>query len=207
MWFKSTKKKERVALLSQWSNEIASGQVRVLFLDECHWVWGDISGYAWSRRNHRVDVPIASTRERQTYYGALDYLTKQVVVQEYSAGNAVNTVAFLKYLQSLYDPSRRLIIWDGVNYHRCAMMRAFLAQVNAGLPSEQSSITCVRLAPRAPEQNPIEDVWLQAKQFIRKSARLCHRFWAVKLLFKLATHCQTFTFARASIYGYCSCSI
>ncbi|WP_430688095.1 IS630 family transposase [Leptolyngbya sp. AN03gr2] len=191
--------------MSQWRSEIASGHVRVLFLDECHLVWGDVSGYAWSRRNQRVDVPIASTRERQTYYGALDYLTKQVVVQEYSAGNEVNTVAFLKYLQSCYDPSTRLIIvWDGVNYHRSAMMQEFLAQVNAGLSSEQWNITCVRLAPRAPEQNPIEDVWLQAKQFIRKYARLCHRFWAVKLLFKLATHCQTFTFARAFMYGYCS---
>ena len=86
-------------------------------------------------------------------------------------------------------------------------MREFLAQVNAGLPSEQWKITCVRLAPRALEQNLIEDVWLQAKQFIRKYARLCHRFWAVKLLFKLAAHCQTFTFDRAFMYGYCSCPI
>lgn len=64
-------------------------------------VWGDISGYGWSRRNQRVDVPIPSLRDRQTYYGALDYLTKRFVVQEYNAGNEDNTVAFLKDLQSL----------------------------------------------------------------------------------------------------------
>lgn len=177
-------------------------------MDECHLVWGDISGYGWSRRHQRVDVPIASLRDRQTYDGALDYLTKRFVVQEYSAGNEDNTVAFLKYLQSLSDPSTRLlIIWDGVIYHRSAVVREFWAHVNAGLPQHQWKITCVRLAPRAPEQNPVEDIWLQAKQFVRKYARWCQRFWAVKRLFNLATHCQTFLFAKAFMSGYCSCSI
>src|SRR4028118_2025134 len=97
-------------LLVNWRDQIASGQVRVMFLDECHLLWGDISGYGWSRRNQRVDVQVKSTRERQTYYGALDYLTKRFIVNEYSAGNEDNTVAFLKYLQSFYDESTRLMI-------------------------------------------------------------------------------------------------
>lgn len=197
-----------MALLLKWRAEIASGQVRVMFLDECHLLWGDISGYGWSRRNQRVDIPIKSTRERQTYYGALDYLSKRFFVQEYSAGNEVNTVAFLKYLQSLGDASARLvIIWDGASYHRSALIQQFLSQVNAGLPSEQWKVTCVRLAPNAPEQNPVEDVWLQARQFIRKFARLAQQFWSVKLLFKLVTHCQIFAFAKAFMYGYCSSPI
>lgn len=87
-------------LLLKWRGEIASGQVRVMFLDECHLLWGNISGYGWSRRSQRVDVKVKSTHERQTYYGALDYLSKRFVVNEYSAGNEDNTVAFLKYLQS-----------------------------------------------------------------------------------------------------------
>ncbi len=90
-----------------------------MFLDECHLVWGDVCGYGWSRRNQRVDIEVKSTKERQTYYGALDYLTKSFVVHEYSAGNEDNTIAFLKYLQSCYEKSTRLIvIWDGVSYHR-----------------------------------------------------------------------------------------
>lgn len=190
-----------MALLLKWRSEIASGQVRVMFLDECHLLWGDVSGYGWSRRNHRVDVAVKSTRERQTYYGALDYLTKSFVVHEFSAGNEDNTIAFLNYLQSLCDDSTRLvIIWDGATYHRSAGIQEFLTRVNGSLPPEQWRITCIRLAPNAPEQNPVEDVWLQAKQFIRK-------FSSVKLLFKLVTHCQTFAFAKAFMYGYCSCPI
>lgn len=79
-------------LLVQWRAEIASGPVRVMFLDECHLLWGDICGYGWSRRNQRVDIEVKSTKQRQTYYGALDYLTKNFVVQEYSAGNEDNTI-------------------------------------------------------------------------------------------------------------------
>ena len=134
-----------------------------MFLDECHLLWGDISGYGWSRRNERVDVEVKSTRERQTYYGALDYLTKNFIVNEYSAGNEDNTVAFLKYLQSFYDESTRLvIIWDGASYHRSAVVQEFLTQMNGALSPEQWKITCIRLAPNAPEQNPVEDVWLLA---------------------------------------------
>lgn len=192
----------------QWRSEIASGQVRVMFLDECHLVWGDISGYGWSRRNQRVDIAVKSTRERQTYYGALDYLTKRFVVQEYGAGNQDNTIAFLQYLQSLQEPSTRLIIiWDGARYHRSALIQQFLSQVNAGLLPIEWKITCIRLAPNAPQQNPVEDIWLQAKQFLRRYACLSKKFRSVKLLFQLLTPLQTFTFAKAFMSGYCSSPI
>lgn len=182
--------------------------MRVLFVDECHLLWGDVSGYGWSRRNQRVDVEVKSTKARQTYYGAMDYLSKQVVVQAYDAGNQENTVAFLQYLQSLSEPGTRLvIIWDGVIYHRSARVQAFLMQHNGGVSPEDWQITCIRLAPHAPQQNPIEDVWLQGKRFIRKYARLCKRFESVKLLFELEIHCQTFAFAKAFMYGYCSSPI
>jgi transposase len=195
-------------LMLKWRAEIASGQVRVLFLDECHLVWGDVSGYGWSRRNQRAEVEVKSTRERQTYYGGLDYLTKSFVVHEYSAGNEDNTVEFLKYLQSLYEESTRLIlIWDGASYHRSEKVREFLTEVNGSLPPEAWKITCIRLAPNAPEQNPVEDIWLQAKQFIRKFSRLCKKFKSVKLLFQLFTHFQTFAFPKAFMYGFCSCPI
>ncbi len=55
---------------------------RVIMIDECHLLWGDILGYAWGRTDERIEIPIKNERERQTYYGAFDYQTKEFIVQE-----------------------------------------------------------------------------------------------------------------------------
>ena len=59
----------------------------------------------------------------------------------------------------------------------------FLAEVNKDLPASEWKITCEKFAPNDPDQNPVEDVWLQAKNFLRKYWRLCRSFKAVKWLF------------------------
>ena len=188
-------------LLTRWRSQIATGHVRVLLIDECHLLWGDVCGYVWGKTNQRIEVPIASERQRQTYYGAFDYSSKQFYVQAHDAGNTENTIAFLKYLRSLDEQARLLIIWDGASYHRSHQLRQFLAEAIAGLPPEHWNIECIRFAPHAPEQNPVEDIWLQAKQFIRKFFMLCKSFAAVKYLFELVTHQQCFTFKKAFMYG------
>lgn len=62
---------------------------------------------------------------------------------------------------------RLLIVWDGVSYYR---LKVYLAQVNDGLAEDEWRIHCVRFAPNDPTQNPIEDVWLQAKTWLRGQA-------------------------------------
>ena len=58
-----------------------------------------------------------------------------------------------------------------------------------------------RFAPNAPEQNPVEDIWLSAKRFIREFYHLCKSFSTVKRLFELVTHRQTFDFPKLFMYG------
>ncbi len=91
----------------RWRTQIATGQVRVLLIDECHLLWGDACGYVWGKTNQRIEVPIASERQRQTYYGAFDYGSKQFYVQAYDALNTDNTIAFLKYLRSVDQQARK----------------------------------------------------------------------------------------------------
>ena len=38
--------------------------------------------YTWKRTDKRIDIPIKSEFEIQTYYGALDYRTKEFIVKE-----------------------------------------------------------------------------------------------------------------------------
>lgn len=85
----------------------------------------------------------------------------------------------LNYLRSLDRQARLLVIWDGASYHRSHQLREFLATVNAGLPFEDWKIECIRFAPHAPEQNPVEDIWLLAlpvhSQILHVVQILCHR--------------------------------
>ena len=76
-----------------------------------------------------------------------------------------------------------------------------LESVNLGLDESNWKITCIRFAPNAPQQNPIEDIWLQAKRFLRECYHLCKSFGVVKYLFELVTHRQSFDFPKLFTYG------
>ena len=170
-------------------------------IDECHLLWGDACGYVWGKTSERIEIPITNEKERQTYFGALNYQTNQFFVQGYDAGNSENTVLFLKYLEGLNPEKRILIFWDGASYHRFGKTRDYLGEINKDLNRSEWWITCELFAPNAPEQNPVEDIWLQAKRFIREYWCLCKTFPIVKMLFILATHCQFFNFDKVNMYG------
>ena len=92
------KKKEIKEKLSDWQFEIENETLTVFMIDECHLLWGDMIGYAWGKTNMRIKVPIKNEKERQTYYGALDYKTKEFIIKAYPVGNTENTIAILNRL-------------------------------------------------------------------------------------------------------------
>jgi transposase len=173
----------------------------VFFLDECHLLWGDICGYVWGKKKERIEVPVLNERQKQTYYDALNLYTQKFLVKAYDKGNSESTIAFLQYLLAQCPQSRIALIWDGASYHRSQEVRAYLESVNQELDELDWKITCIRFAPNAPQQNPVEDVWLQAKRFIREFYHLCKSFFAVKRLFELVTHHQLFDFPKVFMYG------
>ncbi|NEQ28464.1 MAG: hypothetical protein F6K28_57720 [Microcoleus sp. SIO2G3] len=118
-----------------------------------------------------------------------------------------NTVTFIKHLRQQRPGKRLVLIWDGASYHKSEEMKALLANVNAGQDAEKWQLRCILFAPNAPEQNPVEDVWLQAKNFIRKYWLLCQSFAVVKWLFKFFTHHQRFEFPKLEQYTKCSSTI
>jgi putative transposase len=74
------------------------------------------------------------------------------------------------------------LIWDGASYHKYGEFRDFLLELNGNKKPDNWSITCILFAPNAPQQNPVEDIWLQAKNFLRKYWYLCRSFKIVKFL-------------------------
>ncbi len=176
--------------------------MRVLFQDECHVLSGDILGYLWGKTDQRISLPIINQRERCTYYGALDLLSRQVLVQAQEKGNTVCTVAYLRWLLAQFPNQRLLIFWDGASYHRSQGLREFLAEVNAGLAPEQWRIQCVNFAPNDPRQNPIEDAWLQAKTWLRRRVSgLRPAFKGMCALFEQFFRLERLDFPKVHMYG------
>jgi transposase len=159
-------------LLASRREDIETGLLRVLLLDECHLLWGDSIGYVWGRTDQEISIPISNERNKQTYYGAVDYLDKNLLLKTYDTANSKNTIDYLSYLLKESPNQQLLIFWDGASYHRSKEIQNFLASINQGLPLEQWKIYCVHFAPNCPSQNPIEDVWLQAKTWVRRFCAL-----------------------------------
>jgi putative transposase len=148
---------------------------------------------------------IAVTRSAvvtRSYFGALNYQTKQFHAQDYESGDGKSTVKFIKYLQNKYKERRIILIWDGASYHRYGEFRDYLSSVNYDKEPKNWSITCILFAPNAPEQNPVEDIWLQAKNFLRKYWYLCKSFKIIKFLFEFFTKEHKFDFPKIHQYTY-----
>jgi len=139
---------------------------------------------------------MTNQKQRQTYYGALDYGNKEFLVQLYKTGDSSNTISFLKYLMKKRPHSRLTIIWDGASYHKSQEFREYLDLVNKGKLPEKWQINSILFAPNAPEQNPVEDIWLQAKNLLRKFAYRCKSFAIVKRLFVFFLNRQIFGFPK-----------
>jgi transposase len=73
-------------------------------------------------------------------------------------------------------------------------------EINEGISTSNWLITCALFAPNAPQQNPVKDVWLQAKNFLRKYWHLCRSFKAIKILFDLFANEQKFNFPKVHLY-------
>jgi len=173
-----------------------------LFLDECHLLHGDLTGYVWGQSERRIEVPITNEKDRQTYFGALNYQSKQFHVQSYPSGDGKSTVKFIKHLQNKYKKRRIILIWEGASYHKYGEFRDYLSSVNSDKEPSNWSITCILFAPNSPQQNPVEDIWLPAKNFLRKYWYLCRSFKIIKFLFEFFTKEHKFDFPKIHQYTY-----
>lgn len=88
-------------MLASNREEIESGRLRVLLIDECHLLWGDLTGYIWGKTDREIAVKVINERDKQTYYGAVDYLNGKLLVKAYKAGNSDNTIDYLRFTKPL----------------------------------------------------------------------------------------------------------
>lgn len=188
------KREEIQQKIEDRQDEIENGQLVVFAQDECHLLWGDTIGHVWGRRNERIEIPMQNAKKRQTYYGALNLYNQDFFLTPHERGNGTHTVLFLQELQARHPDQKLVIIWDGASYHRCAEVQSYLETVNHGLVEKDWKITCWLFAPNAPDQNPVEDVWLRGKNFLRK------RFYENKTFHQVKT--SFFNFLNQRIFDF-----
>jgi DDE superfamily endonuclease len=100
-------------------------------------------------RGEPIEVPLTNQKQRQTYYGALNFLTREFHLKAFPAGNSQHTQSYLQWLQELYPGKQLLLLWDGASYHRDGALQEFLAHVNQGLDEG------FRRSPLAPHAVPL----------------------------------------------------
>ena len=54
----------------------------VFIINEFSLLCRDILGFTWVKTDERIEIVMKNEKEKQTYYGALDYQTKEFIVQE-----------------------------------------------------------------------------------------------------------------------------
>ena len=93
-------------------------------------------------------------------------------------------MAFVNELKRRHPEEKLMLIWDGASYHRGEKIKELLSDYNKNLSRKEWVIICERFASYAPEENPVEGIWLQGKNFLRRFYYLCKSFKIVKRLFE-----------------------
>ena len=139
-------------------------------------------------------------RQRQTYYGFVNLLDKQFQVYEYQQGNGIHTIDFLKKVREVFKDKQIWMLWDGTTYHKGQEVKDYLAQLNEGLEEKDWKIQLIEFEKNAPEQNPVEDIWLKGKNFLRRNFYKFTSFAKVRKGFREFLNHNTFQFSKYQGY-------
>ena len=90
----------------------------------------------WGKASIRIEIPIKNEKQRQSYYGAINYYTGKVIFNKYPQGNTENTIRFIKYFKQINSEAKRGTIWDGATYHYSQEFRQYLEKVNQSKPEK-----------------------------------------------------------------------
>jgi transposase len=195
-------------VLEAKKEDIQAGKYAVYAIDEVHLLEKDLISKLWGDRKERLTIALENEKNRQTYYGALNVLEPELYLAAFPRGNGEHTVQFLKQLMTNIPTDKKILIfWDGAGYHKGKEVKKFLAEVNQEKPEEQWRITCYFLPPYAPQENPIEAVWLQLKNLLRKCYRFGKSFYIIKRLFQMFADYKLFNFPNMEKHDIFSCII
>jgi transposase len=123
----------------------------ICFIDGVHPTHNTQPAYGWIKKGVRKEIASNSGRSRLNLSGAIDILSKKLIVREDETLNAASTIAFFEAIVDAY-PSMKIVhvFCDNAKYYRNKEVQKYL---------EQSKIKLHFLLPYSPNLNPIERLW------------------------------------------------
>lgn len=125
-----------------------------------------ITRRAWLTRGERTVVKVNRTREAQSFIGFLNQKSFACETYRMAWQNQEEVLkAFDAFLKK--HPQKNLcVVWDNASFHKGAQIKQALAE--GGLLER---VHLIAMPPYAPDENPIEKVWKDAKNAIANVQR------------------------------------
>ena len=114
---------------------------------------------AWLKRGERTIVRVDRSHECQNYIGFLSQKTTRCFLYKIDWGNSEEVIKATSRLLSFFPNKRIAIVWDNARFHRSEEIRRAL--MRGGM---MERVHLIPMPPYAPDENPIEHVWNEAKK-------------------------------------------
>lgn len=121
---------------------------------------------AWLKRGERTIVKVDRKRESQSYIGLLNQKTSVCHLYEMSWQNQREVLQALGMFLAEYPDKKICILWDNASFHKGQEIKEALKK---GEILER--VHLIAFPPYAPDKNPIEHVWNDAKGAIANIQR------------------------------------
>jgi transposase len=132
------------------------GEVHLLFMDAAHFVLQPFLCCLWCVA--RVFIKASSGRNRINVLGAVDAISKEVVIYTNTTYICANTlIGFLQQLKAKYKDKPIAIVLDNARYQHCFLVTTF---------AKSLGIHLLFLPPYSPNLNIIERLWKFTKKEI-----------------------------------------
>lgn len=121
----------------------------------------------WLPIGKRTKVYVDRKRNGKSFFGALNIRTGKMSVYRVEGNqNTDQIISALDRLRSAYPGKKMAIVWDNAGWHKS---RKLMEHFGPGKRFED--LTLIQLPPYAPDNNPTEHVWNQAKGAIANIQR------------------------------------
>ena len=140
---------------------LKSREWEVLVSDEVRIVWESELRRAWLKRGEKTVLKVHRSNEYQNFIGILNLKTGKPHLYALEWQEQKTVIESLKKLRKAYPHKRICMVWDNARWHKGKLLRRELPK---GRSLENFHL--INFPPYAPDTNPQEHVWKDAKEKI-----------------------------------------